>query len=228
VARQQGGGTSTVVQQVVETIRAGVREGTYAPGQRLIESDLTELLGVSRGPLREALGRLESEGLVVIEPHRGAVVRKLSRRDVAELFEVREALEGEAARLAALHIDVGDHRVRMQHQLAEVHRVRERSDAPAYMEHNTRLHDEVFAVSQNGLLAQLAVQLQTQTYRIQFAQLLRGETERTTSGDDHILIIEAILAGRSSTAEKAMRRHVRRSAQVTAAFPDSAFGVVRG
>jgi GntR family transcriptional regulator, vanillate catabolism transcriptional regulator len=208
VSRQQGAPSSTVVQQVADAIRIGVRNGMYVPGQRLIESDLTEVLGVSRGPLREALGRLESEGLVVIEPHRGAVVRK-------------------AARLAALHIAAGDHRARMQQQLDEVLRARAGSEPLTYMDHNSRFHDEIFAVSQNTLLAQLAVQLQTQSYRIQFAQLLRGETERTTSGDDHVLIVEAILAGRGAAAEKAMRRHVRRSAEVTAAFPDSAFGLVR-
>jgi DNA-binding GntR family transcriptional regulator len=216
--------TSTVVQQVAEAIRAGVREGTYVPGQRLIEADLTASLGVSRGPLREALGRLESEGLVTIEPHRGAVVRKLTRRDVAELFEVREVLEGEAARLAASHIDEANHRARMQAQLVEVKGFRDRPDPMAYMGHNTRLHDEIFAISQNALLKQFAVQLQTQTYRIQFAQLLRGEAQRHISNDDHVVIVEAILAGNAKAAEKAMRRHVRRSAEATAALPDSAFG----
>jgi DNA-binding GntR family transcriptional regulator len=225
VARPTTAGSgATVVHQVVEAIRAGVREGTYVPGQRLIEADLTASLGVSRGPLREALGRLESEGLITIEPHRGAVVRRLTRREVAELFEVREMLEGEAARLAATHIDDRDHRMRMERQLDEVQRFRDRPDPIAYMTHNTLLHDEIFEVCENTLLRQLAVQLQTQTYRLQFTQLLRGESARHHSNDDHVVIVEAILAGNAKAAEKAMRRHVRRSAEVTEALPDSAFG----
>jgi DNA-binding GntR family transcriptional regulator len=214
---------ATVVQQVVEAIRDGVRDGVYVPGQRLIEADLTATLGVSRGPLREALGRLASEGLLTIEPHRGAVVRRLSRREVAELFEVRELLEGEAARLAAERIDDGDHRARVEQLLGEVRRHRADIDPTAYMEHNSRFHDTIFAVSENRLLAQLASQLHTQTYRLQFNQLIRGEAARRQSNDDHVQILEAILAGNAKVAERVMRRHVHRSGDVTAAFPDTAF-----
>jgi DNA-binding GntR family transcriptional regulator len=215
---------STVVEQVVAAIRDGVRDGTFAPGQRLVEADLTASLGVSRGPLREAIGRLAAEGLVTIEPHRSAVVRKLSRDEVADLFEVRELLEGEAARLAAQRIDEGDHKSRMQALLAETIEFRDQSNAVAYMTHNSRLHDEIFALSQNRLLAQLASQLHTQAYRLQFQQVVSGENSRHQSNDDHMAIVEAILAGNPTAAATAMRRHVRRSHSVTSAFPDSAFG----
>ena len=86
---------------MIEAITDGVKDGRYAPGQRLVEADLTAELGVSRGPLREALGRLAAEGVLELEPYRGAVVRRLTREDVEDLFSVREVLEGEAARLAA-------------------------------------------------------------------------------------------------------------------------------
>jgi DNA-binding FadR family transcriptional regulator len=93
----------------------------------------------------------------------------------------------------------------------------------SYMAHNTSLHDEIFAVSQNRLLAHFATQLHTQIYRLQFQRLLRNEASRLESIDDHVAIVEAILAGNAKAAEKAMRRHVRRSADVTGALPDSAF-----
>jgi DNA-binding GntR family transcriptional regulator len=223
-SESSGKPAGTVVQQVVDAIRNGVRNGVYAPGQRLIEADLTATLGVSRGPLREALGRLASEGLLAIEPHRGAVVRRLSRSEVADLFEVRELLEGEAARLAAERIDRGDHRSLVENLLAEVHDHRSDSDPMTYMAHNGRFHDTIFAISENRLLAQLAAQLHTQTYRLQFNQLIRGEAARHQSNDDHVRILEAILAGNALAAERIMRRHVRRSGDVTAAFPDTAFG----
>jgi DNA-binding GntR family transcriptional regulator len=136
---------------------------------------------------------------------------------------VREMLEGEAARLAAVHIAEGDHRQRMEAQQAAVLTVRRDSDPLSYMAHNTSLHDEIFAVSQNRLLAHFATQLHTQIYRLQFQRLLRNEASRLESIDDHVAIVEAILAGNAKAAEKAMRRHVRRSADVTGALPDSAF-----
>src|ERR1700750_1796687 len=93
------------VTQIVESIREGIRQGHYSPGHRLIESDLTREFGVSRGPVREALGRLQVEGLVEIAPHRGASVRRMTRHDVDELVVVRQMLQGGAARLAALNIN---------------------------------------------------------------------------------------------------------------------------
>src|SRR5690606_3964267 len=91
----------TAVDKVAHAIVEGIKAGIYAPGQRLIEADLTRDLGVSRGPVREATRRLGAEGILDVLPHRGAVVRKLSRRDVAAIYQIRELLEGLAARLSA-------------------------------------------------------------------------------------------------------------------------------
>lgn len=82
-------------------IRAAIVEGTYASGERLVEQRLADELAVSRTPLREALRRLEAEGLVVIEPNRGASVRALTVDDVVDLYELRARLEGYAAERAA-------------------------------------------------------------------------------------------------------------------------------
>jgi DNA-binding GntR family transcriptional regulator len=95
---------------VVDEIREGILSGRYAPGQRLIGRDLTEYVGFSRGPVREALRRLSAEGLIEIVPNRGAVVRHLTRKQVEDLFVVRKNLEGLAARLAAERIHEGKNR----------------------------------------------------------------------------------------------------------------------
>src|SRR5262245_43090553 len=92
------GGT---VEYILEHLRSGVLQGLYAPGQRLIEADLTQELRVSRGPLREAFRRLSAEGLLEIVPHRGAMVRRLTLREMRELFQIRLGLEMLAARLAS-------------------------------------------------------------------------------------------------------------------------------
>ena len=90
----------TLWQRVYGHLRAEILAGRLEPGAELAEVALSEQLGVSRGPLREAIGRLASEGLVTVRPRRGAVVRSLSKEEFVELYQVREALEMLAVRLA--------------------------------------------------------------------------------------------------------------------------------
>ena len=85
--------------QVVEMLRAAITGGQFAPGQRLVEKDLCDSMGVSRPSVREALRQVESEGLIVTIPNRGPIVSQLSVRDVASIYEVRGALEALAAQL---------------------------------------------------------------------------------------------------------------------------------
>lgn len=88
-------------ERVYDEVRRGIVEGRYAPGTRLIEQRVAEELDVSRTPVREAVRRLESEGLVVVERNRGAHVRPLSEQEIADLYEVRARLEAYGAQLAA-------------------------------------------------------------------------------------------------------------------------------
>ncbi|MGE3289869.1 MAG: GntR family transcriptional regulator [Geminicoccaceae bacterium] len=90
-----------VRQQVIKALHQAITTGALRPGQRLIEKELCELMGVSRPPVREALRHLESEGLVVSLPKRGPVVAQLSREDVANIYQVRGALEALAAKLCS-------------------------------------------------------------------------------------------------------------------------------
>src|SRR6266516_7702345 len=90
----------TLWQRVYDHLREEILAGRLKPGAELAEVALSEQLGVSRGPLREAIGRLAAEGLVTVRPRRGAVVRSLSKEEFLEAYQVREALEALAVRLA--------------------------------------------------------------------------------------------------------------------------------
>ena len=94
-------------QQVLERLRDAIISGQLAPGKRLIERELTAMLGVSRTVVREVLRQLESEGLVAIIPNKGPVVRELSATEARDLYAIRAALEGLAARLCVEHASPG-------------------------------------------------------------------------------------------------------------------------
>ncbi|MGF1663610.1 MAG: GntR family transcriptional regulator [Kineosporiaceae bacterium] len=207
---------TTTVLQVVDDLRDRIRHGLLVPGQRLVEIDLTRELGISRGPLREALSRLAMEGLVVIEPYRGAMVRKLSPADLQDLYQVREVLEATAARLAASRVGEGDFAERLRAALAENARYRQDPDVPAYLAFNERFHLLVAEMSGNALLGRLLNQLRTQTFRLQFRRMTPEARQDAVA--QHEAVGAAILAGDADAAETAMRRHVRRGGEVVRAI----------
>lgn len=223
-AGSAGQGRSTAVDRVVHMIREGVKRGRYAPGQRLPEVDLTRELGVSRGPLREGLSRLAAEGVLEIEPYRGAMVRRLSRRDVEDLYQVREVLEGQAAALVARRIDEDGRAERLRAAVGEMAtwRGRSDSDAYAYMDSNAAFHNLIVGLADNQVLADLMAQLRTNAFRLQLVNLMRAEA-REASIREHDEVAETILAGDPRKAEAAMRRHVRHSFDAVLQVADDLF-----
>jgi DNA-binding GntR family transcriptional regulator len=197
---------------VVEQIREGIKSGRFSPGQRLIESDLTKELAVSRGPVREALGRLEAEGLVEIAPHRGASVRQMTRKDLQELFVAREFLEGGAARLAAENIATSSLKKALKQELAENRRWTKAADTNGFTAVNDRFHDLIVQVADNVLVANLVGQLQTHVWRLLFLGFVSLDGVRNSS-QQHVRIAEAILAGDADAAEQRMRQHIHQTAE---------------
>jgi DNA-binding GntR family transcriptional regulator len=217
------GPRQTAVESVIEAITEGVKDGRYAPGQRLVEADLTAELGISRGSLREALGRLAAEGMLELEPYRGAVVRRLSPEDVQDLFNIREVLEGEAARLAALRIDEGSNRASLEREMAVVDGFRGRNDTMAYMDENERFHELVVELSGSKLLARLIPQLQVHAFRLLFRRMIVEDSAMPNSIDEHAEVAAAILSGDAKAAERAMRVHVRRSGELSVRTAEQTF-----
>jgi DNA-binding GntR family transcriptional regulator len=207
-------GRAGAVERVLGALRDGILDRRFAPGQRLVEADLTRDLGVSRGPLREAFRRLSAEGLIDIVPHRGALVRRLTSRQTADLFEVRIELEALAARRAAAAMADPQSRGRFEAAVAPVFaEIRRSSDD--YMDENAAFHLAVMEASGNEPLTAIARQLQLPLIMLQVQRNLPAEV-LGRSVAEHRQIAEAILSGDGEAAGAAMRAHLVRAAELTA------------
>lgn len=212
------------VDDVINRVREAILAGRIVPGQRLIANDLTEQLSVGRGSIREAFQRLAADGLVDIIPNRGAIVRRLSRNQVRELFQIRVNLEGLGARLAAERINLSDHRERFLSVWNDVKPDGLPRSGAEFMQQNRILHRTIVSLGENKQLTVLIDNLQLPIVMFQVGQVMRPENlER--SHRDHIKIADAILSGDADAAESAMRNHIQGTAEWILKLPNSAFGL---
>ncbi|MGZ4312979.1 MAG: GntR family transcriptional regulator [Solirubrobacteraceae bacterium] len=189
-----------------DRLREAIITGRLQPNERLVESDLARSMGVSRTVIRAALVRLEHEGLVEHERHRGARVRLVSQGEAVEILEARAVLEGLAARLAAqcatAH-DVED----LKTILAEMQRLREADDLLAVSDENAKLHRRLLDISGHETAARLIGTLNSQMVRFQYRTiLLPGRSERSFA--EHAEIVAAVATRDGERAEAAMRTHL--------------------
>ncbi len=198
----------TVVEYTISALRDAIREGRLAQGQRLVVADVTRMLGVSNGPVREAIRRLTGEGLVEITPHRGATVREFTVRDVREIFQLREVLEGLAARLAAERTGVADFHARLAASREEARAILLRG--AGYIEHNQAFHELIYEMAGNARVLEQSRQLTLPIYRLRFHHLMEPAYARTSAAE-HEMVTEAILKGDGVRAERTMRNHIRNS-----------------
>src|SRR6266568_7132334 len=141
----------TLWQRVYEHLREEILSEHLEPGAELLEVPLSEELGVSRGPIREAIGRLAAEGLVTVRPRRGAVVRSLSKEEFLELYQVREALERMAMQLAVPRLtDQQFDELAALNEAMEAHATRNKVEA--FFEANLAFHARLLEASGNGKL----------------------------------------------------------------------------
>lgn len=208
----------TLWQRVHERLRDQILSGELAPGAELAEVALSEQLGVSRGPVREALGRLASEGLVIVRPRRGAVVRSLSAEEFLELYQVREALEVMAVKLAVprLRPQDFDELERLNETMA---RHAERGEVAEFFEANIAFHNRLLEASGNGKLQELYEQLVGQLGRYRLRSLrLRGNLQRSIA--EHAALLRAAKRGDAGRAAHLMSEHIRVPQRSLKAFRD--------
>jgi DNA-binding GntR family transcriptional regulator len=206
----------------VEHLREGILFGRFAPGQRLVEIDLTAEFGVSRGPLREAFRRLSVEGLVETIPNRGAMVRRLSFKETAELFQIRSALETLAAQLAAENASVADVRVAFKEAVRPIWSDLPRNAPLNYLDENKLFHQAVADASGNLQLAELVRRLQLPLILYQTSGALTPEI-LALSNAEHRAIAKAILAGDAPAAAEGMRSHLARASRFAYELPPGVF-----
>lgn len=188
---------------ILEAIEAGV----YKPGDRLVESELAERLGVSRTPVREALQRLETQSMLSRDG-RSLIVATLDHNQLAELYAVRTELEGLAARLAARHAT--DEEIRVLRLMAEEDRALTGGDPRALSRANKRFHKQIHLASHNRFLVQ-------QLDLVHRSMALMANTSFAAEGRDevalaeHEAIVAAIAARDGDAAYAALKAHISKA-----------------
>lgn len=197
----------TLWQRVHEHLRDEILSNRLHAGSELQETALAESLGVSRGPVREALGRLAAEGLVTVRPRRGAVVRSLSKEEFLEAYQVREALEALAVRLAVPRLSRAD-LARLQGLTDEMAACAQRGEVHEFFGANLRFHEAIVEASANRTLRELYRRLVRQMQPYQMRSLaLRGNLGQSVA--EHRAILDAAGAGDADEAARLMSDHIR-------------------
>jgi DNA-binding GntR family transcriptional regulator len=197
----------TLWQRVYDHLRAEILSGNLEPGVELAEVALAEQLGVSRGPIREAIGRLASEGLVTVRPRRGAVVSPLSKEEFLELYQVREALERMAVKLAVPRLQPGDF-VALQALIDDMTSQAKQEKVSEFFAANAEFHQRLVDASGNAKLGELYRQLLDQIGRYRTRSLLlRGNLQRSVA--EHAAILRAAKRGNAERAAHLMSEHIR-------------------
>ena len=187
-------------------LREGIASGQFHPNERLVEASVATRLGVGRTAVRAALVRLDQEGLVTLEPNRGARVRLISDREALEIEEVRTTLEAMLTRRAATRATPTD--LRELRQVVVEMRLRvEKKDAIGYSDLNARFHQRIWAAADHATASRLVGSLKSQSIRLQYQTSLRpGRTERSLH--EHEAIFSALKAHDPDAAEAAMLAHL--------------------
>ncbi|MDO5491162.1 MAG: GntR family transcriptional regulator [Bacillota bacterium] len=199
-------------EMVYEELKMQILTGGIVPGTRMMEVDLAKEMGVSRTPIREAIRKLEKEGLVTIEPRRGAYASMISTEDMVEILEVRQDLEGLAAYLAAARMT--DKQMKELKDIAEKYnKAVTEGSMKDMIQHDTKFHRLIVDSCNNKILVHMIEQLQELVLRfryIYYDNFRRAEN----MPEEHREIMEAIVSGNADRARRAADVHICRLKQL--------------
>ncbi|MFY9568790.1 MAG: GntR family transcriptional regulator [Acetivibrionales bacterium] len=192
---------------IFDTLREAIIVGELKPGQRLMEVQVAEKMGVSRTPVREAIRKLELEGLVEMLPRKGAHVAELSVKDIMDVLEVRATLDGLATSLSATRI-TDDEKKELRHLLDQFINYVEKENLQGSIKKDVEFHDVIYRSSRNDKLIQISNNLREQIQRFRIVYIKDYSSSRELIRE-HTEIYEAIIAGNPETAMEAARRHIK-------------------
>jgi DNA-binding GntR family transcriptional regulator len=211
--RKLGRSHASLAKRVTDELRGAILARRYTPGERLIEDRLSEEMGVSRIPIREALRALAGEGIVRIEPRRGAHVAEISPELARDLVEVRATLEGLNARLAARH-----HVPEIVAELGQILQEGNQAAGSGSVEELVRLngafHDKLAQAGGNAILGDFMRTLRERTSLVFAANTARRAEQ---DWEEHSRILAAVIDGDEELAAMLAMRHVRRAAEAALA-----------
>ena len=188
-------------------IKDCIVQGTYFPSQHLVEIKLAQEIGVSRHNIRLALDRLNTEGLVRIEPNRGAIVAAPTQEEILDILAAREALEVAVTRMAVDFITTAQVR-QLESRLAEMREFLSKGEYDAYRETNKAFHKIIFDASKTKTIPELIEQLRSRMARLPMRILIipgRGDQ----SYAEHKAIMKALKVKNAEEAERSARKHIK-------------------
>jgi DNA-binding GntR family transcriptional regulator len=201
-------------EQAARRLRALIVRGDLSPGEPLLEVGLSEALGISRTPLREALKQLAAEGLVELQLNRSAVVAPLRRDEFAELFEAVSGIERCAAELAAIRMTAVDVE-RLETLQMRIERHHDRGELRDYFEANQQIHSAIVGFARNGVLKASHDALLARAERARFLAL-SADGRWDESVREHRKILAALKARDVERAGQLLGHHVRRTGEIVA------------
>lgn len=205
-------GRQPLGQHVFENLRQVIVRGDIAPGERLVENRLAEAMGISRTPVREALHKLEREGLLRKLPRGGFTVVSLSREEVEETIGIRCVLESYAARLATVN-----HRKEelepLERKIEEFEECLDKGRMDALPRINTEFHNLLYGLSKSPRLIRMISDLRDQIYRVRRI-LLKVEHMARVSNQDHRKMLSAIRRRDIEKVESLVREHILRGREI--------------
>lgn len=205
-AKQSGGGNSLSI-AAYDLIRAQIQEGRYGPGDRVLEDEIAKALNASRTPVRDAMRRLEAEGFLVHESHRGMVIPKLDHQTVMELYSMWIVFEAAASGLAARH--ASDAEIDLLDELVE-RSVREAKTPEQMADHNRRFHQTLYKSAHNRYLLKSVGVLMDSLNILSKTTFTVGDRLKQAQ-IEHKAIVDGIRTRDPVKAEKASRAHTSES-----------------
>lgn len=191
---------------VFENLREAILKGDLNPGDRLMEVQLANKLGVSRTPVREAIRKLELEGLVIMLPRKGAYVADMSLKDIIEVLEIRASLEGLAAYLASERM--GDEDIKKLEEIVD--ECSKTTDIEELLKKDVEFHEQIFKSTNNKRLHQLINSLWEQVYRFRVSYV-SDNNSFSNIVKEHKMIMNAIKNRDGELAKKYAKEHIEKA-----------------